>query len=134
MSGDSDIDLTGQWSGLFNYPDGGPATPFEAELRESAGCVTGTTTEPGDTIASAGQILHAVIDGRRDGSSVRFLKMYDGAIQDYDVVHNEGVVHADGDEIDGRWTVPGIWSGTFLMVRTRKEEQAAERKVSEEVR
>src|SRR3546814_1730022 len=73
-----DVDLTGHWTGLYNYPDG-PPVPFEAQLRESSGCVTGTTTETSDLVAGHGQKLHAVIDGRRKGGSIRFLKMYDEA-------------------------------------------------------
>ncbi|HEY9553940.1 hypothetical protein [Allosphingosinicella sp.] len=111
-----DVDLTGHWTGLYNYPDG-PPVPFEAQLRESSGCVTGTTTETSDLVAGHGQTLHAVIDGRRKGGSIRFLKMYDEAEGGYDVVHYDGALHADGNEIEGQWQIAGIWSGTFLMIR-----------------
>ena len=134
MSGGGEVDLSGRWTGLYTYPLGRPPTPFEAELRESSGCLTGTTTEIGETSGSLGRMLHAVIDGRRDGSSVRFLKMYDGSSHDHDVVHYEGALQPGGDEIDGRWVIPGIWSGTFLMIRASGAEEAAERRVSEEVR
>jgi hypothetical protein len=112
----ADAGLTGHWTGLYNYPDGGPPVPFEAVLHESSGCITGTTTETSDLLDRHGEILHAVIDGRREGGTVRFLKMYE-ADDDYDVVHYEGTVHPDGDEIDGRWEIPGVWAGTFLMIR-----------------
>src|SRR3546814_16060914 len=59
----------------------------------------------------------AVIDGRRKGGSIRFLKMYDEAEGGYDVVHYDGALHADGNEIEGQWQIAGIWSGTFLMIR-----------------
>src|SRR3546814_2856329 len=88
------------------YPDG-PPVPFEAQLRESSGCVTGTTTETSDLVAGHGQTLHAVIDGRRKGGSIRFLKMYDEAEGGYDVVHYDGALHADGNENEGQWPVAG---------------------------
>ena len=132
MSG-GEADLSGQWSGFYNYPDGGPPNAFEAELRESAGVLTGTTTELADTGEHFGQTLHAVIDGRRDGSDVQFLKMYDGLSEDHDVVRYEGTLDSEGNEIEGRWTVPGIWSGTFLMVRNSGAREEAREKIGEEI-
>jgi hypothetical protein len=132
MSG-GEADLSGRWTGLFNYPDGGPATPFEAELSDIGGSVTGTTTEQGETPETIGETLQAVIDGRREGSALRFLKMYDGAAGDYDVVHYEGEVQPGCDEIEGRWTIPGIWSGTFLMVRHSGAAAKIEEKTGEEI-
>lgn len=132
MSG-GETDLSGRWSGLFNYPDGGPATAFEAKLRDSDGVLTGTTTEVGETLQTMGETLSAVLDGRRDGNAVRFLKMYDGSAGDYDVVHYEGAVQPGGDEIEGRWTIPNIWSGTFLMVRHAGAKAEVEAQVGEEI-
>jgi hypothetical protein len=40
---------------------------------------------------------------------------------------------AGGDEIEGRWTIPGAWSGTFLMVRASRQSEAIERQASEKV-
>lgn len=114
--------LTGHWTGLYNYPDCEPPVPFEAVLHESSGCLTGTIEEVSDLIHRFGDRLRAVIDGRREGSLVQFLKMYD-ADEDYDVVHYEGEIHPDGNEIDGRWDIAGIWSGTFLMIRASGAEE-----------
>src|SRR3546814_16264725 len=125
-----DVDLTGHWTGLYNYPDG-PPVPFEAQLRESSGCVTGTTTETSDLVAGHGQTLHAVIDGRRKGGSIRFLKMYDEAEGGYDVVHYDGAIHTDGTEIECQWQIEGIRYGTFFMIHAnrhgRRPEENAER-------
>src|SRR3546814_17688114 len=96
-----DVDLTGHWTGLYNYPDG-PPVPFEAQLRESSGCVTGTTTATSDLVAGHGQTLHAVIDGRRKGGSIRFLKMYDEATGGYEGWNDACALHAEGNEIEGR--------------------------------
>jgi len=112
MSGD----LSGHWSGFYNYPGEGPPVRFDTDLRESSGRLTGTTTESSDLPDRCGETLHAVIDGHREGLSVSFLKMYE-ADDDHDVVHYQGTLHVDGNEIEGRWDIPGIWSGTFLMVR-----------------
>jgi hypothetical protein len=47
------------------------------------------------------------------------LKIYHGAFALYDSVHYAGDINEDGSEINGRWHVPGSWSGTFLMIRDR---------------
>lgn len=131
MSGEAD--LTGHWSGFYSYPYGPPPTAFEAELCETAGALTGTTTELADMGELVGQTLHAVIDGRREGKAVSFLKMYDGLSKDHDVARYEGTLDADGSEIEGRWTVPGVWSGGFLMVRHPGARAEIEAKVGEEI-
>lgn len=132
MSG-GEADLSGRWSGFYSYPDGGPPNAFEAELRESAGVLTGTTTELADSGAQYGQPLHAVLDGRREGAMVQFLKMYDGVSEDHDVVRYEGTLDSDGNEIEGRWTIPGIWFGSFLMVRHSGAREEIEEKIGEEI-
>lgn len=116
-------DLTGQWTGLYNYPNGGRPVPFEAVLRDNGGAVTGTTTEVSDLPGRRGDTLRAVIDGHREGNAIRFLKMYE-ADENYDAVHYQGTVHDDGNEIDGRWEIPGVWSGTFLMIRAAGAEES----------
>jgi hypothetical protein len=130
---ESDIDLSGHWTGFYNYPDQGHPVSFEAELRESSGCVTGTITEIADTIDTVGQTLHAVIDGRRELNSVRFLKMYDETKAGYDIVRYDGTLDAEGNEIEGRWQIPGTWSGTFLMIRNIGATETIARTVEEPV-
>ena len=126
-------DLSGVWHGFYNMPVAEPPTQFEATIRDAAGLLSGLTTEMGDTQDCAGQILHAVIEGRHDGISVHFEKRYDYLPRADYVIHYEGVLQAGGDEIEGRWSIPNIWSGTFLMVRGAKAGEAIERKVSEKV-
>ena len=41
-----------------------------------------------------------------------------------------GAVNADHTEIEGDWTVPGVWSGKFLMIRNRGQAQAVTRKAA----
>ena len=136
MSGVGGINLSGRWTGLFSYPIFAPPVKFEAVLQDVAGLVTGVTTELGDTLSSFGQTRNAVIDGQREGVAVRFLKMYDEADGEYDVVHYDGIVSADGNEIEGNWAIPDEWSGTFLMIRAsgQGEELAIEAQAPIEIR
>ena len=134
MSEEADLDLSGQWTGFFNYPVAAQPVNFEAVLHDAAGRLTGTTTEPGTTRGSLGRTLHAVIDGHREGRSVSFIKMYDDADGEYDSVRYTGAVAGGGDEIAGSWEIPGIWSGTFLMVRRPAASQSERREAGEEVR
>ncbi len=123
-------DLSGQWTGIFNYPRGLPSTGFTATLRDEAGLLSGETVEPRYDGAAT---LHAIIDGRRDGETVRFAKSYDGADGEYDIVRYDGTVDDAGLEIAGRWDIPGIWSGTFIMIREANLGDAVEQQVSETI-
>jgi hypothetical protein len=122
-----DIDLTGRWAGIFNYPDLSPPNSFDAELRDTGGLLSGLTTEQDDNPSRRAGTLHAVLEGRHHDNVVWFTKQYD----DFEIMPNlviySGTVHPGGDEIEGRWEIPGIWSGTFLMVRSVKEQAEAER-------
>lgn len=127
------VDLTGRWTGFFNYPASTRAVDFEAVLRDDDGRLTGTTTEPGDTLRTVGGRVTAQIDGRRDGHSVGFVKIYDAADGEYDLVHYSGTVEPDGNEIGGRWEIQDGWSGSFLMVRSAGAAQGIEEEVPETV-
>jgi len=117
----SPTDLSGGWTGIFSYPRDLPATGFQAVLVDVGGVLTGHVVEPRHDGTGT---VEALIDGRRDGARVRFAKSYDGSDGDYDLVRYEGDVDAEGLEITGRWEIPGVWAGTFIMVR---EGGAAER-------
>ena len=132
MSG-GENDLSGEWLGFYNYPIPHPPTRFEASLRDNAGLISGVTTEEGDTPDCYGAILQAVIDGRREGSTVWFTKVYDYLERAPDPVRYEGEIQAGGDEIEGRWTIPGEWSGSFMMVRANREKETESVKVEEEM-
>ncbi len=130
MSGGEE-DLSGHWAGIFNYPSLFPPNNFEAELRDAAGLVTGLITQPREVFDIPGPSRQAVIEGQRTGSQLDFIKIYDDL--DRPTVHYSGTIQPGGDEIEGIWTIPGDWSGTFLMVRARREEAAEERKLEEKV-
>lgn len=129
-----DTNLTGRWKGIFHYPRGLPPGQFDAELVEHAGTLTGETFEVSTNPRRLGQQEHAMIDGVRTGSLVRFIKHYDAFRRVRTPVHYDGTVSADGTEISGTWTIPGQWSGAFLMIRATPTGAEAERKVAEPVR
>lgn len=122
-------DVTGRWEGIFNYPGDLPPNGFVATLIEQAGVVTGETDEAGDRGAS----LPAVITGERVGSAVRFTKRYDDRARAHPVDY-AGTLSPEGDEIVGEWTIPGIWSGSFIMVRQQERVVKAEEEIGAEVR
>jgi hypothetical protein len=114
---DEGLDLSGVWHGFYNYPIAKEPVPFTATLVDTDGSLGGATEEVGNMGDAAGVTMTATLQGRRSGSSVVWLKIYDGDFVHYDAVRYEGAVSEDGLEIEGRWTVPGNWSGTFLMIR-----------------
>ena len=131
MSGDGEYDLTGEWHGIYNYPERYPPNTFEASIRDSGGTISGVIRQPGEFFEPAGTLQHAVIEGSRSGTTVRWVKIYDDLNRS--PPRYEGTIQPGGDEIEGEWHHPGDWSGTFLMVRARKAKAAEERKVSEEI-
>jgi len=130
MSGEGEYNLSGEWSGLYSYPARYPPNSFEATIRDAGGIITGEIRQPGEFFEQT-RVQHAVIEGRREGSLVRWVKIYDDLRRA--TPHYEGTVHAEGDEIEGTWHIPGDWSGTFMMIRRRKESAAETRKVGETV-
>jgi hypothetical protein len=126
------LDLSGSWHGLFNYPRGMPPTSFEAELREVGGTITGETREASDSAEDEAAILHAYVEGHRSGLQVDFIKRYDLMRRAGKPVSYSGTLSPDGDEITGRWNLPGDWSGTFLMVRSSRRAAEVEREVADE--
>ncbi|HEU4650901.1 MAG TPA: hypothetical protein VFS49_05755 [Croceibacterium sp.] len=131
MSGEGDFDLTGEWSGIYSYPALFPPNTFEASIRDLGGRITGVIRQPREVIEPPGIPQHAVIEGSRSGSTVRWVKIYDDLSRA--TPHYHGTIQHGGDEIEGEWHIPGNWSGTFMMMRRRKAEAGETRKVSEEI-
>jgi hypothetical protein len=125
--------LTGLWQGLFSYPRLLEPSPFVAILIESGNCITGTTHEPARSRSGVGGLLYAMIEGRRSGSSVAFVKTYDGTGGRKHSVDYEGRLNGDGTEIEGRWRISRSWSGKFLMLRAGSEARAEKREAAEPV-
>ena len=131
MSGEGDYDLSGEWRGIYNYPSLYPPNSFEASIRDSGGVITGVIRQPGEFFEPAGLVQHAVIEGSREGGTVRFVKMYDDLSRP--TPQYSGRIQGGGDEIEGEWTIPGDWSGTFLMVRGGKAKAEEALEVGEEI-
>ena len=118
--------LTGSWSGAFRYPDDAyPETVFNAQIEEAGGAFTGNIQEPTLTRPWNGPLNMAEMEGTRAGSAVSFAKFYVGSSDIGHAVAYEGSVDAAFLRIDGKWTIPGSWSGTFFMVRDDLGEEAA---------
>jgi len=119
--------LTGVWQGLYTYPNG-QSVSFVATLIDSAGALSGATHEPGGHGDARSGTLYATLAGQRGGSTVAFRKTYDGKVPLYHAVDYAGTLTADATEVAGRWTIPGVWSGTFLMIRPARKEESVARK------
>lgn len=132
MSGGADFDLSGRWSGIFSYPSLLPPNSFEAEIRDVGGLITGVITQPREGFEPSGPPRQAMIDGRREGEDVTFVKFYDDL--DRPTPHYHGRIQAGGDEVNGEWTIPGDWSGTFIMIRKAEGSASEQRRVGEEIR
>lgn len=124
--------LTGVWQGLYTYPNG-QSVSFVATLIDSAGALSGSTHEPGAHGDASSGTLYATLAGQRSGSAVTFRKTYEGKRPRYRAVDYAGTLNADATEIEGRWTIPGVWSGTFLMIRPARNEASVKREAIQEV-
>lgn len=134
MPASSHTDLTGVWDGQFEYPRGYEATSFTCVLIDIGGALSGTVTELSNNGPTKGQTLTATVQGVRHDSEVRFLKTYPPRTTNHDqpAVY-VGTLSLDGFEIEGEWTVPGSWSGRFLMIRSEGAASATEATTFEEV-
>ena len=130
MSDEQPEHLTGVWQGLYMYPLALEPGAFTATLLDIVGAVSGSIHEMSNNDHGPQRQLNASVDGRRDGSSVHFVKQYDGAGgAGWDhAVYYTGVLSADRCEIEGVWDIPGEWSGRFLMIRSRAAPTAARRR------
>lgn len=121
-----DPNLSGLWMGSFSYPSAeGPTTPFLAKIEDHDGALTGTIIEP-NTIGRSSDELEAVLTGTREGQSVDFTKLYDGASDAAHAVDYVGRLSGDGNSITGVWSLERL-DGSFEMHREAVwEEQAGE--------
>ncbi len=128
------VDLTGRWQGIYNYPYLAEPNEFVATLIDRDGDLSGETEEIGTLPESGREAFPALIEGRRDGSSVAFRKFYDDLRIAADVVHYNGQVDPDGSEIAGNWHIEGDWGGTFIMIRPPAASVSVKAEVAEPVR
>lgn len=116
--------LTGSWSGAYRYPrKGWPETVFNVQIEEVGGAFSGSMQEPNLLRPELAPVATADIEGVRTGQAVSFTKFYDGSGGLRHAVRYEGTADAALTRIDGRWSIPNQWSGTFVM--TRDDEGAA---------
>ncbi len=111
--------LTGHWTGIYHYVETAEfeSTPFNAVLEDQAGKLVGEIDEPNTYADRAAARLYADLFGVRQGLEVCFVKSMNGTGgARHDIVY-EGQCSTDFGRIDGRWTIPGHWSGAFQMVR-----------------
>ena len=127
-------DLTGVWDGQFSYPRSYEPTNFTCVLLDIGGALSGSVTEHSNNGPTKGQTLNATLLGARHDSEVQFTKVYPAGV----AAHGQSVLYVgtlslDGFEIEGEWTVPGSWSGRFLMIRSEPEAEAVEDREAAEV-
>ena len=128
--------LTGSWSGAYRFPnDARPEVVFNAQIEEVGGAFTGALQEPNAYGYTSGDVVTSDIEGVRTGQTVVFTKFYDGSGGMAHAVRYEGAADPDLSRIDGKWSIPRDWSGTFFMVRDDSAEEAAvERAESTDIR
>lgn len=132
MSSSEPVGLTGVWDGQYSYPRSLSPVHFTAVILETGVVIAGTIHEQPPDGPSAGQTLNAMIQGEHLGSAVQFTKTYDAAPRGHRrPIFYEGVLSADGNEIEGTWAVPGNWSGKFLMIRSGRHGATAETREEE---
>ena len=131
---DTKPSLTGVWDGVFSVPAPEKPTMFTAVLFETGSAISGTTHELAVDGGLAGRPLTASLVGDHTGDAVQFIKTYDpdGGPPLRPIVYR-GVVNGDATEIEGRWTIPGNWSGPFLMIRAGRAPEVAEVRETEVV-
>jgi len=112
------LNLSGHWQGQYSYVGRQQQpVPFSANLSESGSWLDGLIEEVGTAGDARGRPIAASVQGRRTGRSVTWIKLYHGNFRYYDAVQYAGEISADGQEIEGRWTIHGNSTGRFLMLR-----------------
>ena len=113
------LDMTGLWTGQYWYPEPWePPMGFVATISDNAGSLSGTTTESSDVFIGVDE--RADIRGTRSGTSVSFYKYYDGAGAYGHSVTYDGVLSADGQQVEGQWSLDD-YSGSFVMSRSLQQ-------------
>jgi hypothetical protein len=110
--------LTGIWHGLYSYPVQALPVYFVATIIAAGGYVSGSTHEAVKGSRGAPLTVFAGLDGSRRGSSIEFVKTYDGTGGWKHSVRYEGTLNSEGTEIEGFWTLSSGWIGRFLMIRS----------------
>jgi len=124
--------LTGLWNGQFSYPTLLPPEFFTATLLETPDWLSGSIHEVHKAGRSAGKPLYATLIGSRNGRQISFVKTYESESRRHSIKY-AGALSSDGCEIAGEWTIPGHWSGAFLMIRASAGAISKTRRISEPI-
>ena len=125
--------LAGVWLGLYSYPRRLEPVSFTATLIETSGVISGSTHETPRQGKPAARTIFATLSGWRTESAVQFTKIYDDGIPHNHPINYEGAITDDGAEIEGRWSIPRMWSGRFLMIRSAPNAEKIVRKKYERI-
>jgi hypothetical protein len=126
--------LTGVWHGLYTYAHRSDSVSFVATLIENGSSLSGATHEACAGEECPSDTLYATLLGTRQASAVAFVKTYEAAGPHYhDPIAYEGILSADGTEIEGLWNIRRVWFGKFLMIRSSGHAATISRQVSERV-
>ena len=125
--------LTGTWHGQYSYAGIPEPVAFVASLIEIAGALSGETIESGKDRTGVTAQFRAALSGRRSGGDIAFTKSYDGGGGWRHSVEYDGVLSADGSEIEGRWRIRRELTGKFMMIRPAGKAQSVTKRVAERV-
>ena len=109
--------LSGCWRGNYTYDDGQAVGSFRADCKEISGLLRGRTADDPSATDKPGRPHDGVIEGRRDGRSVRFFKRYVSATKRYVPIEYVGELDENGERMEGRWSIQGGRAGGFAMTR-----------------
>ena len=110
--------LSGAWSGAYRYPgDALPETVFNAVIEEIGGAFAGRTQELNILRRGGAKIVTAEIEGKRSGLDIAFTKFMDGSGGMRHAIRYVGTANDALTHIEGKWSIPRAWSGTFFMDR-----------------
>ncbi|UDF02487.1 hypothetical protein [Asticcacaulis sp. AND118] len=126
--------ITGTWGGTYSYPSDWRMEPcdFTARLIQTGSSFFGSMTETVSDDVAFLTDQGAFVEGSRHGSSISFVKTYDGSGDWSHSVMYEGHLSDDGNEIAGIWTIIEDGhraSSGFVMTRRKRaalEEQMVE--------
>lgn len=111
------LNLSGAWRGEYSEAGVDPPRRVRATLKEVAGLIRGGIDEFPTEIDKPGRPLEAVVEGRRAGRAVRFIKRYVSATRRFIPILYDGEVDEGGGRIEGRWSMRTDRSGGFVMSR-----------------
>ncbi len=129
--GDKD-NLTGFWTGVYDYPHGlKEPVAFNAIIEDKGGALSGEIIEPNTFSPAKDRELFASLSGSREGTSVTFTKTYEKVPRAGHSLLYSGTLDGSGTRIEGTWKVmkAGRYlSGPFVMNRGSGKKASVEEK------